>query len=60
MLRGKSPSLTLIEEAARAAAEESRPITDIRGSAELRKTMVPVMTTRVILQALRAAKLEVC
>ena len=60
VLRGKSPSLALIEEAARAAAEESRPITDIRGSAELRKTMVPVMTTRVILQALRAAKLEVC
>ena len=59
VLRGKSPSLALIEEAARAAAEESRPITDIRGSAELRKTMVPVMTTRVILQALRAAKLEV-
>ena len=60
VLRGKSPSLALIEEAARAAAEESRPITDIRGSAELRKTMVPIMTTRVILQALRAAKLEVC
>ena len=60
VLRGRSPSLTLIEEAACVAAEESRPITDIRGSAELRKTMVPVMTTRVILQALRAAKLEVC
>ncbi len=60
VLRGKSPSLSLIEEAACVAAEESRPITDIRGSAELRRTMVPVLTTRVILQALRAAKLEVC
>lgn len=59
ILRGQVPDEALIEEAARAAAEESRPITDIRGSAEFRKNMVEVLTSQVIRQALKAAKLGV-
>ncbi|MBI3059073.1 MAG: xanthine dehydrogenase family protein subunit M [Deltaproteobacteria bacterium] len=34
----------LIEKAAQAAADESRPITDVRGSADYRKEMVKVLT----------------
>ena len=59
VLQGKAPTASLVEEAACLAAEESRPITDIRGSTELRRNMVPVVTSRVIRQALKAAKLEV-
>ncbi len=59
VLRGRIPSRALVEEAARMAAEESRPITDIRGTAELRKNMVAVLTSQVIDRALKAAKLRV-
>lgn len=46
----------LIREAARAAAEESRPITDLRASSSYRTEMVRVLTHRVILAALDSAK----
>lgn len=59
VLRGQAPTEALIEEAARTAAEESRPITDIRGSAESRKNTVEVLTSQVIRQALKATKLGV-
>jgi carbon-monoxide dehydrogenase medium subunit len=42
---------SLIEAAARAAMEESRPISNIRGSAAYRREMVRVLTARAIKQA---------
>jgi carbon-monoxide dehydrogenase medium subunit len=59
VLRGQAPTEALIAEAARTAAEESRPITDIRGTVESRKNIVEVLTSQVIHQALKATKLGV-
>jgi carbon-monoxide dehydrogenase medium subunit len=59
ILRGQAPSKTLIAEAARAAAAASRPISDIRASAEARRARVEVLTDQVLRQALRAAKMGV-
>jgi len=59
ILRGQAPTEDLIAAAARAAAGESRPITDIRGSAESRRTMVELLTGQVVRQALEAAKLGI-
>lgn len=56
ILKGKKPEEGIIEEAARVASEEARPITDIRGSAEYRKEMVKVFTRRATNQALMIAK----
>lgn len=44
-----------IEQAAAAAAEEARPITDVRASAEFRREMVRVLTARMIQAASRQA-----
>ncbi len=59
VLRSHVPTEALIAEAARTAAEESRPITDIRGTAESRKNIVEVLTSQVIHQALKVTKLGV-
>jgi carbon-monoxide dehydrogenase medium subunit len=59
VLRSHVPTEVLIAEAARTAADESRPITDIRGTAESRKNIVEVLTSQVIHQALKATKLGV-
>ena len=48
VLAGKEIDDALIEKAARAASEESRPITDVRASADYRKEMVKVFTRRAI------------
>jgi CO/xanthine dehydrogenase FAD-binding subunit len=50
-LRGEAVDDTLVEKAARTAADEAKPISDVRASAEYRKEMVKVFTT----YALRAA-----
>jgi aerobic carbon-monoxide dehydrogenase medium subunit len=42
---------SLIEAAAQTAMEESRPISNIRGSAAYRREMVRVLTARAIRQA---------
>ncbi len=55
VLRNQPPSAALIEEAAQAALAESRPIGDVRGSAEYRRAMVGVLTRRAIEQALEQA-----
>jgi CO/xanthine dehydrogenase FAD-binding subunit len=55
-LKGKKLEGTVIEEGARLAAEESRPISDVRGSAEYRKEMVRVLTGRAINEALERAR----
>jgi aerobic carbon-monoxide dehydrogenase medium subunit len=52
MLEGKEIDGALIENAARAAAEESRPITDVRASADYRKAMVEVLTKQAVTMAL--------
>ncbi|MGZ9086565.1 MAG: FAD binding domain-containing protein [Rhodoplanes sp.] len=51
MLEGEALTPTLIDAAAREAAEESRPIDDIRASAEYRRHMMRVLTRRLVGQA---------
>ena len=48
LLEGKTQDDALIEIAARAAAEECRPITDVRASADYRREMVKALTRRAI------------
>ncbi len=48
VLEGKEINDGLIEQAAEAAAGESRPITDVRASADYRSEMVKVFTKRAI------------
>ena len=48
ILRGKVLDDSLIASAAQAAADEARPITDVRASAEYRKEMVRVFTQRAL------------
>jgi len=55
ILNGKVLDNNLIETAARIASEESKPIDDIRSSAEYRKTIVGVLTKRAIRQCLDRA-----
>lgn len=50
VLRGKKVEPALIEKSAQAAADEARPITDVRASAEYRKEMIKVYTRRAIAQ----------
>lgn len=52
IIRGKAIEDELIVKVAQAAAEEAKPISDIRGSAGYRKEMVKILTNRAIRQAL--------
>jgi len=51
VLQGQVLSEELAEEAGRKAAEECRPISDVRSSAEYRRAMVRVNTKRALLNA---------
>ena len=51
LLTGKKLSAQLIREAARAARDESRPISDVRASAEYRRILVETQVERAIVQA---------
>jgi carbon-monoxide dehydrogenase medium subunit len=53
VLRGQQPSAALLAQASRLAAEEARPISDVRCSAEYRKDMVEVLSKRCLESALR-------
>lgn len=56
ILKGQKLEERTIAEAAAAAAEETKPITDIRSTAEYRKEMVKVLVRRAIGKALERAK----
>ena len=56
LLAGEKPSDHLFEAAGKAAADESSPIDDFRGSAEYRRTMVSVLTVRTLRSALARAR----
>ncbi|MCL6638601.1 MAG: xanthine dehydrogenase family protein subunit M [Firmicutes bacterium] len=53
LLKGRAVTEALLEEAGRCAAGESRPISDIRGSAEYRRDMVRVFTKRALRKAIK-------
>lgn len=52
VLRGRAISDAAVLQAAHAAMEDARPISDVRASAEYRREMVSVLTRRAIAQAL--------
>jgi carbon-monoxide dehydrogenase medium subunit len=51
ILRGNKLEPLVIEKAAEAAMRESRPISNVRASAEYRREMVAVLTRRALRQA---------
>jgi len=51
ILKGQSWTADMIDSAGRKAAEEARPISDVRASAEYRRQMVDVLTRRAVLEA---------
>ena len=55
-LKGKKLEQKIIREAAEIAAEEAKPITDLRSTAEYRKEMVAVLVRRAAEKALERAK----
>lgn len=55
-LQGHRLSIELIEHAARIAAEESRPITDVRGTAEFRRHLVQALARRTLTVAWNQAR----
>jgi len=55
-IRGKMVDEALIARAAEMAAEESKPITDLRSTGEYRKQMVAVLVKRAIKAALERAR----
>jgi len=56
LLTGKKLDEATIQQAAEMAASESQPIDDIRGSAEYKRDLVRVLTTRALTRALDRAK----
>lgn len=51
LLQGRQWTPDLIEKAGQEASEESKPISDVRASAQWRKAMVAVLTRRVLQEA---------
>lgn len=56
MLLGAKPGDSLFAKAGEAAARDSRPIDDFRGSGEYRRAMVQVLTQRTLNMAMQDAK----
>ncbi len=54
ILEGNPPTTILVEEAARNAVLDSSPISDVRGSAEYRKNLVEVLTSRTLTNCFNA------
>lgn len=57
VLTGQRPTAALLAEASRVAAEEARPISDVRCSAAYRKDMVAVLSKRCLESALTMLQL---
>ncbi len=55
-LRGQTLTDQVVEDASRIAAEEARPIDDVRSTAEYRREMVRVLTRRGLSQAMERAR----
>ena len=58
-LVGERPSGELFEEAGRLAAQDARPISDTRGSAGYRATLVAVLVARALAECGRRLGFEV-
>jgi xanthine dehydrogenase FAD-binding subunit len=58
-LRGERPGAALFEEAGRLAAQDARPISDTRSSADYRRTLVAVLSARALAACARQLGLEV-
>ncbi len=56
LLKGKVIEDKLIDKVAEVAAQEARPISDVRGSASYRKEMISVLTKQAIKQAVTCAR----
>lgn len=54
-LTGKKPDQPMIEQAAKQAAEESQPSSDLRGPAEYKRGLIKELTKRAIAKALERA-----
>jgi len=55
VLRGRTLTEELLEQAGQAALAAASPISDHRASAEYRRAMVPVLTKRLVRQAYQLA-----
>jgi len=55
MMEGEAPSDALFERAGVWCAEDARPITDVRGSADFRRELVSVLTRRALHEAVTRA-----
>jgi CO/xanthine dehydrogenase FAD-binding subunit len=58
ILKGMRPNDKLLDEVSQAASNESKPIDDVRSSADYRRRLVAVLTKRAVLEAVRQAQLE--
>ena len=58
-LAGERPTRALLEEAGRLAAGDARPISDTRGSADYRRSLVAVLTARALADCCRQLGIEV-
>ena len=58
-LAGERPTGALLEEAGRLAASDARPISDTRGSADYRRSLVAVLTARALADCCRQLGIEV-
>jgi carbon-monoxide dehydrogenase medium subunit len=56
LMKGRVIEDDLLGQVSRAAAQEARPLADVRGSAEYRREMVRVLTRRAVSRALKTAK----
>ncbi len=55
-LQGKPADEKNIQEAARIASEEAQPVDDLRGSADYKRSLIRVLTTRALQKAIARAK----
>jgi carbon-monoxide dehydrogenase medium subunit len=58
-LQGERPTRALLEEAGRLAASDARPISDTRGSADYRRSLVAVLTGRALADCCQSLNVEV-